>query len=180
MKTPDHKVLRNNLIDGFISMVQEIRQTASDDPIGHSVCRIIESRLRGEKVVFDPNEFIPGYPEVKHFSDIHYTIVAFVDNRDESNRVLLLAYRIKAYIGTERQPLYGDCCYRHEYDYRLVPPTFKLSINWSGDSRLDSYGPLRFADQADLGRYGKAVLECHKWSEQLLQNEPHKQLHSEN
>lgn len=178
MKTPDHKVLRNNLIDGFISMVQEIQQVASDDPIGCSVCRIIESRLREEKAVFDPNEFIHGYPEVKHFSDIHYTIVAFIDDPAVSNRALFLAYRIKTYIGTMRVPLYGEYHY-HEYDYRLVPPTFKLSINWSGDSRLDSYGPLRLADQADMERYGKAVLECHKWSEQLLQNELHKQLHSE-
>jgi hypothetical protein len=170
MQDPTHKVIRNNLIDEVFQMVQEIRENAPHDPVVDSVCRGVNARLNETKVDFDPNIFKRSWSEVKHFTDLHYTVAVIADDPAICNRVLFLAYRIIGYVGEARRPLYGDF-YRHVPDYRLVPPTFRLSVIHSGSLKLDSFGILNFKSEEDLERYNKVLLECYKWSKQLLHSE---------
>ena len=170
MLDPTHKILRNNLIDEVFKMVQEIRESAPYDPIVDSVCRAVNVRLNETKVDFDPYVFERSWNEVKHFTDLNYTVAVIVDDPAVCNRVLFLAYRIIGYVGEAKRPLHGDC-YHHVYDHRLVPPTFRLSVINGRSSKLDSFGILNFENEEDFERYNKVILECYKWSKQLLHSE---------
>jgi hypothetical protein len=179
MKPTDYEIIRNKTLDEVWEMVKEVREGNTYDPVIYATCRAINVRLNEAKTAFDPTIFSHPWAEVKHFTDLHYTVVAIVDNPAIRNRVLFLAYKVLCYEGEPKLPLYGDdyCAY---YDYQRFPPTFKLSINWRGSSRLVSSGALDFSSAQELERFTKVSLECHKWSRQLLENEFRKVLHSEN